>query len=205
MTEDQARDWIALHFGQSALPTMQQLVEIVADEGARQNLVAPSTLAAMWGRHIVDSAQLLRLAPAPTAGVWLDIGSGAGFPGLVVAALSERSVWLVEPRRRRAEFLAAAAAALGISDRVTVKCARIEDVTVAAEIISARAVASLDTLFGWGAKCASSATCWILPKGRTALADVAAAQLNWDGVFHVEHSVTDPGSLIVLATGVTRR
>ncbi|MDY7524093.1 16S rRNA (guanine(527)-N(7))-methyltransferase RsmG [Sphingomonas sp. 10B4] len=204
MTEDEARDWVSQHFGADGLATMRQLVEIVTAESAQQNLIAPSTLGAMWTRHIVDSAQLLMLAPKDD-GVWLDIGSGAGFPGLVVAALTDRPVWLVEPRRRRADFLVQAAEAMGVGERVTVECARIEDVLVDARIISARAVASLDSLFAWGAKCASSATCWILPKGRTALADVTAAQLAWDGVFHVEHSITDPDSLIVLASGVTRR
>lgn len=204
MTEAEARDWIAQHFGDTALIPMERLADIVRDESLRQNLIAPSTLSAMWTRHIVDSAQLVTLAPQDER-LWLDIGSGAGFPGLVVAALTRRPVWLVEPRRRRAEFLSQAAEAMSVSDRVVVKCARIEEVTVDAGIISARAVASLDSLFAWGAKCASSATCWILPKGRSALADVAAAQQGWDGVFHVEHSVTDPESLIVLASRVTRR
>ncbi len=204
MSEDEAKLWIARHFGDAAVEAMRRLVDIVLAESARQNLIAPSTLAAMWTRHVVDSAQLLALVPSGN-GIWLDIGSGAGFPGLVVAALTNRPVCLVEPRRRRAEFLEGAAFALGLDDRVTVQCARIEDVAVDAEIISARAVASLDSLFAWGAQCASSATVWILPKGRTALADVADAQRAWDGVFHVEHSITDPDSLIVLASGVTRR
>ncbi|TPG52736.1 16S rRNA (guanine(527)-N(7))-methyltransferase RsmG [Sphingomonas glacialis] len=204
MTEDEARDWVEHSFGALAVTAMHQLIDIVRAESTRQNLVAPSTLEAMWTRHIVDSAQLVRLAPQDDR-LWLDIGSGAGFPGLVVAALTERPVWLVEPRRRRADFLSDAADAMGMGDRVTVKAARIEDVTVEAGIISARAVASLDSLFAWGAKCASSATCWILPKGRSALADIAAAQQVWDGVFHVEHSITDPDSLIVLASRVTRR
>lgn len=138
-------------------------------------------------------------------GSWIDVGSGAGFPGLVVALLTDRPILLVEPRRRRADFLSATANALGLGNRVTVHCARVEDISVAAEVISARAVASLDSLFTWASQCASSATHWVLPKGRSALADVAAAQINWDGVFHVKHSITDPDSLIVLASGVTRR
>ncbi|WP_010184340.1 16S rRNA (guanine(527)-N(7))-methyltransferase RsmG [Sphingomonas sp. PAMC 26605] len=204
MSEDEAQDWIARHFGTEAKVGLQQLIDIVVTESARQNLIAPSTLSAMWVRHVVDSAQLVTLA-AESDGVWLDIGSGAGFPGLVVATLTDRPVILLEPRRRRAEFLLVAADALGVSDRVTVHCARIEDVKITANVISARAVASLDSLFTWGLQCASSATRWVLPKGRTALADIAAAQEHWDGVFHVEHSITDPDSLIVVASGVTRR
>jgi 16S rRNA (guanine527-N7)-methyltransferase len=204
VSEEEAREWVARHFGEHVLAGLHRLGEIVVAESAHQNLIAPSTLTALWSRHIVDSAQLVKLVPEG-AGAWLDIGSGAGFPGLVVAIVTDRPVWLVEPRRRRADFLSAAANALGLDGRVTVRCARIEDVTVTADIISARAVASLDNLFTWGSQCASSATRWVLPKGRSALADISAAQQDWDGVFHVEHSITDPDSLIVLASGVTRR
>lgn len=204
MTEDDARAWVARHFGEPSVAALQQLVDIIVAESTRQNLIAPSTLDAMWGRHVVDSAQLIPLV-RETRGVWLDIGSGAGFPGLVVALLTSRPVWLVEPRRRRADFLVASVQTLRLEDRVTVHCARVEEVQVVAEVISARAVASLDSLFGWAEQCASSATHWVLPKGRSALTDVAAAQQVWDGVFHVEHSITDPDSLVVLASGVARR
>ena len=204
MSEEEALAWVREHFGADSVSTMDQLIAIVSAESERQNLVAPSTLTAMWNRHIVDSAQLVMLTPARD-GIWLDIGSGAGFPGLVVAALVDCPVWLVEPRRRRADFLHAAAQALDLGDRVTVRCARVEDVTVRANNISARAVASLDSLFTWSTQCASFATRWLLPKGRSALTDVTAAQRDWNGVFHVEHSITDPESLIVLASGVSRR
>lgn len=206
MTEDEARGWLGHGFGAEALPPLQRLIDLVSAESRRQNLIAPSTIDTMWTRHIVDSAQLISLLRSDADnGVWLDIGSGAGFPGLVVALLTRRPVWLVEPRKRRADFLEACAAELGLSERVKVRCARMEDVHVEASVISARAVATLDSLFSWAAQCASSETRWTLPKGRTALDDVAAAKRNWDGVFHVEHSITDPDSLIVLASGVTRR
>jgi 16S rRNA (guanine527-N7)-methyltransferase len=204
VTEAEAQRWIEARFGPAGLAAMEQLVAIVTAEAARQNLVAPSTLPAMWTRHVVDSAQLLTLTD-DRDGVWLDIGSGAGFPGLVVAALSSRTVLLVEPRRKRADFLKDAAEALGLSDRVQVTCDTVQAVTVPASIISARAVAPLTMLFDLASACASSATQWILPKGRSAREEVAIAEQAWRGVFHVEHSITDPESLIVLASGVSRR
>ena len=210
MTEDDARAWVAASYGPQSVAAMEELIGLVAGEAQRQNLVAPSTFATMWARHIVDSAQLLNLIERDPAAdpsrPWIDIGSGAGFPGLVVAALSQYEVWLIEPRRRRADFLLAAATQLGLSDRVRVVYDRIQAVSgVCASVISARAVAPLSDLFAWSEACATPKTRWIIPKGKTAREDVATARKTWHGVFHVEHSITDPISLIVLASGVARR
>ena len=183
---------------------MATLVELVAIEAERQNLIALSTIPTIWARHIVDSAQLVAFADG-IPGDWLDIGTGAGFPGLVIAALTDRLVHLVEPRRRRADFLDAAAAALGIGERVTVWASKVETVKTHGVVISARAVASLGNLFLSASHCSTSETLWLLPKGRSAREEVASARQTWHGVFHVEQSVTDPDSLIVLAKGVSRR
>jgi 16S rRNA (guanine527-N7)-methyltransferase len=204
MTEDEAREWIRDRFGAAGERRMADFVELVIAESTRQNLIAPSTLDAIWSRHIVDSAQLIGFA-ASQEGDWLDIGTGAGFPGLVVAALSERRVLLVEPRKRRVEFLEAAARSLGIADRVSVIAGKVETISEPVAVISARAVAQLSALFASALQCSRRKTLWILPKGRTAREEVAVAQHTWHGVFHVEHSITDPESLIVLAKGVSRR
>ena len=204
MTEEEAHSWILERFGEAGAARMARLAGLVSDEAARQNLVAPSTLATMWSRHIVDSAQLIDFA-AETPGDWLDIGTGAGFPGLVIAALTDRMVTLVEPRRRRAAFLEEAAKALGVAGQVTVIAAKVEGVTMSAAVISARAVSPLAILFGSALQCSRRRTLWILPKGQSAREEIASAEQTWHGVFHVEHSVTDPESLIVLAKGVSRR
>ena len=207
MTEDEARAWIAARHGAQGVAAMEQIAAVVMGAATQQNLVAPSTLATMWSRHIVDSAQLLELAgeSQPDA-LWVDIGSGAGFPGLVVAALSDRIVYLVEPRRMRAVFLKDAVEALGLDVRVRVIADRIQAVSgVVATVISARAVAPIANLFAWSQACTTKKTQWILPKGQSAREDVATARETWHGVFHVEHSITDPKSLIVLASGVARR
>ena len=207
MTEDDARAWIAVRHGPVGITAMEQIADLVAQENARQNLVAPSTLSMMWTRHLVDSAQLLQFADAESAaGPWIDIGSGAGFPGLVIAALTDRTVYLVEPRRKRAAFLEEAAERLGVAGHVRVVAAPIQSLSgVMASVISARAVAPLTDLFAWAAACSSIRTQWILPKGQSAREDVATACETWHGVFHVEHSVTDAKSLIVLASKVARR
>ena len=204
MTEEEARHWLRERFGEAGVARMDVLAGLVAGEAVSQNLVAPSTLATMWSRHIVDSAQLIELA-ADADGDWLDIGTGAGFPGLVIAALTDRAVTLVEPRRRRAAFLSEAAETLGIASQVTVIASKVESVTMSAGVISARAVAALALLFGSAIQCSRRKTLWILPKGQSAREEIATAQQTWHGVFHVEHSITDPNSLIVLAKGVSRR
>lgn len=205
MTEDEARAWVEARYGALGVHRLERLAGLVTAESQRQNLVAPSTIEMMWNRHIVDSAQLLTLLPSVTKNdCWIDIGAGAGFPGLVIAALSDCEVVLVEPRKRRAAFLEEA---IGILELRTARvlCCQMESLRIDASIISARAVASLTTLFEWGQECASPATHWVLPKGRSAREEVVTAQQAWHGVFHVEHSITDPASMIVLASGVTRR
>jgi 16S rRNA (guanine527-N7)-methyltransferase len=204
MTEEEAQGWIEQRHGTAGVDAMAQLAALVRDEATRQNLIAPSTLGEIWARHIVDSAQLLPFADA-SPGTWLDIGTGAGFPGLVVAALSDRPMWLVEPRKRRADFLAACCEALGVTSRVTVVTGKVERVDMQAAVISARAVASLWELFGAAQHCSTWNTLWLLPKGRGAREEIASAQQSWHGAFHVEHSVTDPESLIVIAKAVPPR
>lgn len=203
MTEDEARRWLADRFGVSRETLLARLVEEVRVEAAQQNLIAPSTLGAIWARHVVDSAQLLFLAGA-RGGDWLDIGTGAGFPGMVIACLRDAPITLCEPRRRRAEFLARIAARLGLS-HVAVAACKAERLSGVRQIISARAVASLDILFTAAAGVSDRETRWVLPKGRSAREEVEAARKTWHGSFHVEQSITDPHSHIVVASGVRRR
>jgi 16S rRNA (guanine527-N7)-methyltransferase len=204
MTEDEARQWILDRFGEAGEARLAHLAELVRAEAANQNLISASTLDSLWVRHIVDSAQLIQFAD-DIDGIWLDIGTGAGFPGLVVALLRDRPTILVEPRRRRADFLTVAAGALGISNNVTVMASKVEAVKLSASIISARAVAPVGALLASAAHVSKAETRWLLPKGLRAREEVAQARQTWHGMFHVEHSVTDPNSLIVIASKVSRR
>lgn len=202
MTEDEARGWIRERYGVSRETQLAAFVELLREEAARQNLIAPSTLDQVWARHIVDSAQLLDHAPAD--GIWLDIGSGAGLPGLVIALLRDAPVELVEPRKLRTDFLSRAAGELGLSN-VTVHTAKIERTEGRVAVISARAVAQLGDLFRIAAHRSTSSTAWVLPKGRNAQSEVAEARRKWHGSFHVEPSITAPDSLIVVAREVRPR
>lgn len=202
VTEGEARAWIEQHFP-SALPTLTHLLDLLNDEAGRQNLVSASTLPHAWSRHIVDSAQLVPLAAKPDE-PWLDIGTGAGFPGLVIAALTKAPVLCVESRARRVEWLRHAADTLGLAN-VTIAhaaLARVESRTVAT--ITARAVAPLPDLFAMAERFAAPDTLWLLPKGASAHEEVDDAARQWQGVFHVKQSVTDLSAGIVVASHVRR-
>ena len=197
MTEEATRGWMEQRYPQ-AIPALDHLLALLRDEATRQNLVSASTLPQLWSRHVVDSAQLVTLAADP-AGAWLDIGSGAGFPGLVLAILTHAPVTCVEPRARRVEWLTRAAAELGLPS-VTVEHASLTHVpTRPFATVTARAVAPLPKLFAMSARFAGPDTRWLFPKGASAAAELDAARAEWQGVFHVKHSVTDTRAGIVVA------
>lgn len=204
MTEEDARQWVRDRFGVPRETLLARYVDAVLAEVPHQNLISASSIREIWNRHIVDSAQLITLADK-VPGRWIDIGSGAGFPGLVVGILSDRPVDLIEPRRKRAVFLEATITSLGLNHRVTVLCSRAEQYRGTAAVISARAVAALPELLTAAAHLSTANTLWILPKGPRAKEEVVAAQQTWHGMFHVEQSITDPQSLIITAKGVARR
>ncbi len=203
MTEAEARAWIDERFGAERTAVLARFADRIVAETENQNLIAASTVDRIWQRHVLDSAQLIPLAKTANAGDWIDIGSGAGFPGIVAAILTDRRVILVEPRARRAALLAAIADDLDLAN-IVVHQAKIEKLptTRPAAIISARAVAKLAALFAIGHRHSDGDTIWVLPKGRSATEELVEARAAWRGTFHVEHSITDPTSSIVVARGV---
>jgi 16S rRNA (guanine527-N7)-methyltransferase len=202
VTEEDAK--AALDVPRGTLERMAAFVELLVRENELQNLVSRGTLVDVWARHIYDSAQLLRFSP--TGGTWLDLGTGAGFPGLVVAALWDGTVTLVESRKLRVEFLQSGAQVLGVSDRVEVLCAKIEAVPARPfDVISARAFAPLDKLLRLGLPFSTEKTVWILPKGRHAQSELDAVESSWQGAFRIEPSLTDAEAGIIVATGVKPR
>jgi len=177
-------------------------IELVTTESREQNLIAPSTVPHIWARHVVDSAQLLSFAGED--GAWLDVGTGGGFPGIVIAILRDAPILMVEPRGRRATFLRTCVEKLALP-HASVQVVKVEKLAFAADVISARAVSSIDSIFTHARQCAGASTKWILPKGRTAEADLAIARQSWQGSFHVEHSVIQSDSGIIVAQKVERR
>ncbi|WP_315762076.1 16S rRNA (guanine(527)-N(7))-methyltransferase RsmG [Sphingomonas sp. Y38-1Y] len=204
MTGEDARRWIEVRFGGRAIEQLEAYSALLLGESERQNLIARSTIDQVWVRHLLDSAQLVPLAPVESAGEWIDIGSGAGLPGIVAAIVQPRHVVMIEPRRRRADFLERVVDELKLDAEVlcmsAARCQRLP-----ASVVSARAVASLELLFLDGSGFADLSTTWLLPKGRSAESELVAAKQTWHGVFHVEPSLTADDSQIVVARNVRRR
>lgn len=206
MTEEDARARVADAVSRETLDGLDRFVALVSEENGRQNLVSPSTLSIMWSRHILDSAQLLWLSEGVT-GAWLDIGSGGGFPGLVIGLMRADRTILAEPRSKRAAFLRDTAEALGIADRVQVAASRVETAPIDAPVavVSARAVAALPALFAMAARHTNKNTLWLLPKGRSAADEVAEAAQEWQGDLRLVPSLSDPDSAIVVARAMRRK
>jgi len=204
MTEDQARDWVVQRFGEEAAERIDHFLSLVVVENDQQNLIAPSTIPTIWSRHALDSVQLIPLADRAD-GQWVDIGTGGGFPGMVVALAWPGRMALVEPRKRRADFLRDCADRLGIADRVSVHASKIEAVDVKADIISARAVATVENLLRAAAHCGKQDTRWLLPRGRLDEREIKTLKRQWRFVFHVEHSITSTDSSIVILDRVGAR
>ena len=162
----------------------------------RVNLVSDRSADTLWDRHVADSLQLLPLVPHGTASM-LDLGSGAGFPGLILAIVSGLPVGLVESDKRKAAFLTEAAARLGL-DHVTVHPKRIEQTALApAPLLTARALAPLPILLRHAHALLAPGGVALFPKGRTAEEELTAASRDW--IMRAERfpSRTDPASTIL--------
>lgn len=204
--EAEGQRWLREHLGCNAA-TLDKLVAFAAElreENARQNLVAAPTLDELWWRHIVDSAQLLlvsRETPS-SADPWLDLGSGAGFPGLIIGVLAEtQAVRLVEVRRRRREWLDRMVAQLEL-DNVKVLGRQLESVPAfPAGVISARAFAPLPNLLRLAARFSTRETLWLLPKGAKARQELDQLAKELGPMFHVKPSVTSPTAGVIVGRG----
>jgi 16S rRNA (guanine527-N7)-methyltransferase len=206
MTEEEAKAWLLETRGVSreTFDKLDAFRALVLEESQRQNLISAASADQMWARHIVDSAQLIPLAGA-NKGPWLDLGTGAGFPGIVVAILEARPVILVESRRKRADFLKLAADTLGLKN-VILHGGRLELLSDRpASVISARAFAPLPKLLEAAFRYSRNGTVWVLPKGRSAREELESIAHSWQGVFHVEQSITDVDAAIIVARDVKRK
>jgi 16S rRNA (guanine527-N7)-methyltransferase len=198
-SEDEARSWLASlpECDEQAMDRIERLIALLRVENERQNLVSRASFDAIWRRHIADSAQLLTLVPRGIS-PWMDLGTGAGFPGLVIAALRpECDVLLVESRARRIGWLESVTEALCL-DHTRVLGRRLELLEARKmAAISARAFAPLDKLLSLSSRFSTAKTLWVLPKGRSAQQEVGNLK-GWRHAFHVEQSMTESQSGIIV-------
>lgn len=205
MTTDAASDretaarWLQsqLDVSRETLDQLSRLVELLVAANEEQNLISRSTVDKIWWRHIVDSAQLLLHVNGRRLR-WLDIGSGPGLPGLVIATIADHDVHMVETRKLRCGFVKEAIEVLRLPN-AQIHQQRIErfDATPFS-VISARAFASLSDTLTIAKRLSTENTQWVLPKGRSASEELEKLPRTWHRMFHVEQSVSSADSGIVV-------
>jgi 16S rRNA (guanine527-N7)-methyltransferase len=185
---------------------LDRYVDLVKKWTTRINLISTPSVPAIWDRHVLDSVQLYHDAPAAPFH-WVDIGSGGGFPGIVIAVLARAEglsarFTLVESDQRKATFLKAAARELGLA--VTVLTTRIEETApLSADILSARAMGPLTNLINHAARHLAPAGKAVFPKGRTFQTEIDAARHDWRFDLTLRPSMTDPEAKILTIGNIT--
>lgn len=190
----------AANVSRETLDRLIAMDRILIEWSAHTNLVARSTLDDRWRRHYLDSAQILPLIPAQTNHL-ADLGSGAGFPGLVLAAaLAEQQtkVTLIESTGKKAAFLREAAAAMDL-DNVSVIPERIEATNLSPkpEIITARALARLHKLLAYAHGIGGESAKHVFLKGQDVEAEIAEAAISWQMSVKRHKSVTSPEGVLL--------
>jgi 16S rRNA (guanine527-N7)-methyltransferase len=207
LAADRERALALTPVSRETLARLDRFVELLLDTQSHTNLIGAGTIPELWTRHVADSLQLLDLAP--DAQVWLDLGSGAGFPGVVIAcALAEQpgtAVHLVESTRKKAAFLQRVAETLALP--ATVHHIRVESLSpgFAAQVITARALAPLPQLLGYVAPWLKSGAKALLPKGQDVEAELTEAAKYWKIEADLVASRTNPAGRIVVVRGLRRR
>lgn len=186
---------------------LETYIELLRKWQPALNLVGPKTLPDVWERHVLDSLQLWSFVPSE-ARTLIDIGSGAGFPGLVLAMLSAQhegpDVHLVESDTRKSVFLKTVSRETHTP--VTVHAGRIEGLTPwETDVITARACAPLHILLEYAAPFATETTVCLFPKGRTASRELTEASNYWTFSVDQRPSKTDPDASILCIRGLSRR
>jgi len=179
---------------------LSRYVDLLLQWQARINLISPTTVNAIWTRHILDSTQLFHLKPA--ARHWVDLGSGGGLPGLVLACCLAESeggmIDLVESNGKKAAFLRHVAVTLGLP--VQVHAERIESVLPKldhVDVVTARALAPLGQLIGYSSILLKKGATALFLKGREAEQELTEAAKEWQFSIQSHPSQTDPKAAIV--------
>ena len=181
--------------------------ELVRKWTVKINLISPATIGQIWERHILDSVQVWPLAPQDALS-WVDIGSGGGFPGIVMAILAkefrpEMTVTLIESDQRKCAFLRTAGRELGLNIKVLSE--RVESVApMGADVMTARALAALDVLMGFADRHLTPDAVAIFPKGRAFEAEVSDARQQWQFSLEIYESMTDPEARLLRVERITR-
>lgn len=209
MAEDRARAMALVPVSREIAARLDRFVALLLQWQTRINLIAPSTIPAIWTRHIADSLQLLELAPQ--AKCWVDLGSGGGFPGIPIgcalADVAGATVHLVESNAKKAAFLREAVRHIGAP--AIVHPVRIEEFmrnfSERPDVVTARALAPLQDLLALAEPLLKTGAKGLFPKGQDVDAELTLASKCWSMQMELVPSKTDPRARIVVVDGSRRR
>ena len=196
---------LGINVSRETLPRLETYAGLLVKWQAKINLVGPATLPDLWRRHFLDSAQLLLLLPT-AVGTLVDLGSGAGFPGLVLAIMTEWRVHLLDSDQRKCAFLRQVALDCGVLDRVTIHAKRIEQVTgIAADVVTARACAPLGELLELAEPFIGEKGTGLFLKGAQAEEELTQAQRRWTMRLDRRDSISDPAGKLLIVSQLKRK
>ena len=201
------RGLLELDVSRETLDALKYFEDLVVLWNPAINLISNSSVSDLWSRHIVDSAQLF-LFTLPDEGLWLDVGSGGGFPGIVVSIVAKElapslRVVLVESDNRKCVFLRTVIRELGLSVKVIndrIENVKLDDVVY----LSARALRNLNSLLFIVENNVSRETVCVFPKGRSYKKELVESQKNWKFDFHLVDSNTSEDSKVIVLKGLER-
>jgi 16S rRNA (guanine527-N7)-methyltransferase len=199
MNDAPVPDW--LNVSRETLAALQAFADEVRRWNPAINLVSKNSLPDIWQRHLLDSAQLY---PLGGNGLWLDMGSGGGFPGVVMGIMGAQNMVMIESDQRKSTFLREVSRKLGLQNQIIT--ARLEDVpAMQAQTITARALAPLTDLIGLAQRHIAPQGRAIFPKGRGFQAEIDQAQQDWVFNCQVIASKTDSEAAILVVSAIEKR
>lgn len=204
VTVSHIQQWVGVEASAPVVEKLQKYIDLVLVANAQYNLMGPKEAEHIWQRHILDSAQLYPLVQVLHPKLVMDIGSGGGFPGIVLSIMGIEQMILVESIQKKAKFLQETIDALGLSAEM--RAQRVEDLThPKPDVITARAISALENILAWCYPLCRPTTTFVLLKGTKAQEEIDVAQKCWKFEYTLTPSVTSPTGHVVEIRRLSRR
>ena len=194
-----------IYFSESILSSLDIYIELIKKWQKNINLVSKNSIDHLWNRHVIDSAQLYSLLPAPKKGLYIyDIGSGAGFPGMVLGIMGRKDIILCESNKRKCEFLKEVSRITNTNiSIVNIRAQKLDGRSALA--ITSRALASLDALLEISMPILREKGVCVFPKGRTWKEELMVAEKKFIINYNTVQSITSSDSKIIIITKVRKK
>ena len=194
-----------IYFSESILSSLDIYIELIKKWQKNINLVSKNSIDDLWNRHVLDSAQLYSLLPAPKKGLYIyDLGSGAGFPGMVLAIMGRKDIILCESNKRKCEFLKEVSRITNTNiSIVNIRAQKLDGRSALA--ITSRALASLDTLLEISMPILREKGVCVFPKGRTWKEELMVAEKKFIINYNTVQCITSSDSKIIIITKVRKK